>query len=103
MKSLVVLLSLFVFTSALLTAQQAKPAQTQPPQRPPWLNTPQVHSDNSVTFQFLAPNAQEVKLTREGTPEPLPMQKDDKGVWTVNTRRCLPTTTGTPSLLTASA
>lgn len=85
MKSLVVLLSLFAFTSALLTAQQAKPAQTQPPQRPPWLNTPQVHSDNSVTFQFLAPNAQEVKLTREGTPEPLPMQKDDKGIWTVNT------------------
>ena len=85
MKSLVVLLSLFVFTSSLLTAQQAKPAQTQTPQRPPWLNTPQVHSDNSVTFQFLAPNAQEVKLTREGTPEPLPMQKDDKGVWTVNT------------------
>jgi len=37
-----------------------------------------------VTFRFLAPNAQEVKLAREGT-EPVAMQKDDKGVWTVNT------------------
>ena len=55
-----------------------------PPQRPPWLSTPEVHSDNSVTFRFLAPNAQEVKLAREGA-EPVAMQKDDKGVWTVNT------------------
>ena len=46
--------------------------------------TPEVHSDNSVTFRFLAPNAQEVKLAREGT-EPVAMQKDDTGVWTVTT------------------
>jgi enterochelin esterase family protein len=37
-----------------------------------------------VTFRFLAPNAQEVKLAREGA-EQVAMQKDDKGVWTVNT------------------
>ena len=37
-----------------------------------------------MTFRFLAPNAQEVKLAREGS-EPVAMQKDDKGVWTVNT------------------
>lgn len=73
-----------VFAPALLIAQDVKPAQTPPPQRPPSLNTPEVHSDNSVTFRFLAPNAQEVKLAREGA-EPLAMQKDDKGVWTVNT------------------
>ncbi len=73
------------FASApLLFAQQAKPAQPQTPQRPLSLDTPEVHSDNSVTFRFLAPNAQEVKLNREGT-ESLPMQKDDKGVWSVNT------------------
>ncbi len=81
-------LHVFVFSCFVLcglaTAQQGKPAQAQPPQRPPWLDTPEVHSDNSVTFRFLAPNAQEVKLAREGT-EPVPMQKDDKGVWTVNT------------------
>ena len=56
-------LVLFLFSSAVLaTAQQAKPAQPPPPQRPPSLITPEVHSDNSVTFRFRAPNAQEVKL-----------------------------------------
>ena len=72
-----------LFLGPLAIAQDAKPAPTPPPQRPPWLDTPEVHSDNSVTFRFLAPNAQEVKLAREGA-EPLAMQKDDKGVWTVN-------------------
>ncbi|HET7893780.1 MAG TPA: hypothetical protein VFL34_19780, partial [Candidatus Sulfotelmatobacter sp.] len=77
---LVFLFMLCVFT----TGQQAKPAQAAPPQRPPWLDTPEVHPDSSVTFRFLAPNAQEVKLEREGT-DPVAMQKDDKGVWTVTT------------------
>lgn len=69
--------------SAFVTAQQPQPAQAPPP-RPAWLVTPEVHSDDSVTFRFRAPNAQEVKLAREGA-EPLAMQKDDTGVWTVNT------------------
>jgi enterochelin esterase family protein len=69
---------------AVAMAQQTKPAQPQAPQSLPWLVTPEVHSDNSVTFRFRAPNAKEVKLTREGA-EPLLMQKDESGVWTVNT------------------
>ena len=84
---------LFVLSFCVLcgtaAAQQARPAQAAAPQRPPWLNTPEVHSDNSVTFQFLAPNAQEVKLARDGT-EPVAMQKDDKGVWTVTTAPLAP-------------
>jgi enterochelin esterase-like enzyme len=66
-----------------MCAQQAKPAA---PLRPPieWLNTPEVHADNSVTFRFAAPNAQDVKLEREGA-EPVAMQKDDQGVWSVTT------------------
>jgi enterochelin esterase-like enzyme len=76
-------LFLFIFGS-LAKAQQTKPAPAVPAQRPPSLNTPEVHSDNSVTFRFLAPNAQEVKLNREGT-DSVAMQKDDKGVWSVNT------------------
>lgn len=78
----------FVFTS-LATAQQAKPDPVQASQAPPWLVTPEVHSDNTVTFRFLAPNAQEVKLAREGA-EPLAMQKDDKGVWSVTTAPLAP-------------
>ena len=76
-------LFLFIFGS-LAKAQQTKPAPAVPAQRPPSVNTPEVHSDNSVTFRFLAPNAQEVKLNREGT-DSVAMQKDDKGVWSVNT------------------
>jgi hypothetical protein len=45
------------FCSALLTAQQPKPAiPSQQP--PPPLITPEVHTDDSVTFRFRAPNAQ---------------------------------------------
>ena len=65
-------------------AQDAKPATAPPPTPPPALITPEVHSDNSVTFRFRAPDAQEVKLAREGA-QPLAMQKDDSGIWTVNT------------------
>jgi enterochelin esterase-like enzyme len=82
-QSFFLVLSLFTIC-ALAPAQQAAPAQAPAPQRPPWVNTPEVHADNTVTFRFLAPNAQEVKLAREGT-DPVPMQKDDKGVWSVTT------------------
>ena len=78
------LLFSFLALCGLAAAQQAKAAPAQVPQRPPSLDPPEVHSDNSVTFRFLAPNAQEVKLAREGA-EQVAMQKDDKGVWTVNT------------------
>ena len=85
MKLQAVFLVFFFFIAGVLAAaQQARPAQAQPSQRPPSLITPEIHSDNSVTFRFLAPNAQEVKLAREGT-EPVAMQKDDQGVWSVTT------------------
>ena len=75
---------LLSFLTPAVAQQAAKPA-TPPQVPPPALITPEVHSDNSVTFRFRAPNAQEVKLTREGAVDPLPMQKDDSGIWTVNT------------------
>jgi len=78
-------LILALLLSTSMAAQESKPAPTPPPQTPPpALVTPEVHSDDSVTFRFRAPNGQEVKLNREGA-EPLPMRKDDTGIWTVNT------------------
>lgn len=78
---LALLLCLFLF-SCIALAQQAKPAQ--PKQLPDRLVSPEVHSDSSVTFRFLAPNAQEVKLDRDGA-ESVAMQKDERGVWSVTT------------------
>jgi enterochelin esterase family protein len=74
----------FVILSIPAAAQQAKPAQTETPQLPQWPVTPEVHSDLTVTFRFLAPDAKEVKLDREGV-DPVAMQKDDTGVWSVTT------------------
>jgi enterochelin esterase family protein len=48
--------------------------------------SPEVHADRSVTFRLFAPKASEVVLM--GSPgilevikKPMPLQKDDKGVW----------------------
>ena len=48
------------------------------------LRSPEVHSDNRVTFRLRAPNAKEVILGREGAQR-LPMQRDEQGVWSVTT------------------
>jgi len=73
-----------LFSLLLFLAATATPSLAQPPQRPPRLISPEVQPDNRVTFRFRAPNAKEVKLAREGA-EPLPMQKDEQGVWSVTT------------------
>src|SRR5262252_10729008 len=70
--------------SATALAQDQKPAAPVPQTPPPALITPEVHSDNSVTFRFRAASAQEVKVAREGIPDLLLMHKDENGVWTVN-------------------
>src|SRR3984893_18242743 len=56
-------------------------AQPQP-RTPAVISSPEVHTDNSVTFRFRDPNAHEVMLTLEGA-KPAPMQKDDQGVWSL--------------------
>src|ERR1035438_5002692 len=50
--------------------------------------SPEVHRDHTVTFRFFAPKASEVVLNGspgilEAIKEPKPLQKDDKGVWSV--------------------
>jgi enterochelin esterase family protein len=87
-QSLLIVVVFFLF-SVFAFAQQAKPAATPPPQPPEWLVTPEVHSDNTVTFRFRAPNAQEVQLDREGE-DPIAMKKDDQGVWSVTTAPLAP-------------
>jgi enterochelin esterase-like enzyme len=68
------------FLAATATSQLAL-SQTPPPS----LVSPEVHSDNRVTFRFRAPNVKEVAVQIEGAAKPLPMQKDDQGVWSVTT------------------
>jgi enterochelin esterase-like enzyme len=65
-------------------AQASKPIQTQPPQRPAPVVSPEVHSDDSVTFRFRAPNAKEVKVDLEGA-EAVALQRDEQGLWSVST------------------
>jgi enterochelin esterase-like enzyme len=45
--------------------------------------SPEVHSDNTVTFRFLAPSAKEVKLYAQFEKEQILMTKDTAGVWSV--------------------
>jgi enterochelin esterase-like enzyme len=68
-----ILLTLFILfsTGTLLFAQR------------PSVVSPEVHSDNSVTFRFSAMNAKSVSLHTEILPEPAEMTKDDSGVWSI--------------------
>lgn len=85
------LISWFLFAVLLLAASfaasQEKKNEPAPPPAP--IISPDVHTDCSVTFRVRAPNAKEVKLDREGA-EPLEMQKDDQGVWTVTSAPLAP-------------
>jgi enterochelin esterase-like enzyme len=72
------LLSTFVL---LLWGKTAAP-QANPPQPPQ--KSLEVHPDRTVTFRFRVPNAKEVSL--DGIyPKPIPMHKDEQGVWTITT------------------
>ncbi len=54
--------------------------------------SPQLHDDNTVTFQIQAPNVKEVRLSGEWmpaegwTPGSVAMEKDEKGVWSYTTQ-----------------
>ncbi len=79
--------ALFFFVPVLLIAAslvgyaQAPAPRAQPPAP---LISPEVQSDNRVTFRFRAPNAAKVMLSREGV-KPVEMQKDERGVWSITT------------------
>jgi enterochelin esterase-like enzyme len=50
-------------------------------QAPPAIVSPDVQQDSKVTFRFLDPGAKEVALQFEGEPKPLPLTRDESGVW----------------------
>jgi enterochelin esterase-like enzyme len=52
-------------------------------QRTPQVVSPEVHTDKTVTFRLRAPNAKEVKLDTQITPEPQLMTKNENGIWSV--------------------
>lgn len=54
----------------------------QPPQTPA-VTSPQVHSDNKVTFRYRAPSAKEVKLSAQFEKSQVLMTKDANGIWSV--------------------
>src|SRR5581483_6410451 len=51
-------------------------------QQSPQIRSAEVQTDGSVVFRLSAPNAGEVSVTGDFLPRPLPMQKDEKGLWT---------------------
>jgi enterochelin esterase family protein len=73
----------FALLFAAAAAATSHIALSQTP--PPPLISPDVHSDHTVTFRFRDPNAKEVAVQTEGSTKPVPMQKDDQGVWSVTT------------------
>src|SRR6187402_1939341 len=52
-------------------------------QRAPYVISPDVHPDHSVTFSFLAPNAHEVLLDAQFLVDKKPLTKDANGIWSI--------------------
>lgn len=50
---------------------------------PPSVTSPEVQPDGKVTFRFVDPGAKEVLLQFEGEPKPLPMTRDEAGIWAI--------------------
>jgi enterochelin esterase-like enzyme len=65
-------------------------AGTAAAQGPPPVVSPEVHADRRVTFRFRGPNDKEVGVALEGAGKPLPMMKDEQGVWSVTTEPLAP-------------
>jgi enterochelin esterase-like enzyme len=63
--------------------------RSQPP-RGPLIISPQVNADKSVSFRYLAPLANEVKLSGQFLKAPVAMTKDAQGIWSVTTEPIKP-------------
>jgi enterochelin esterase-like enzyme len=79
-------LALAALLLSLFVPSRQTSAQTQPPP----VVSPEVGSDNRVTFRLRAPNAKEVSVSIEGTAKPSPMQKDEQGLWSFTSEPLAP-------------
>ncbi|RYY31471.1 MAG: esterase [Chitinophagaceae bacterium] len=52
-------------------------------QRPPLIQSPEVHTDNTVTFRYFSRTAEKVTVSGEFLTAPQDMKKDTSGVWTL--------------------
>jgi enterochelin esterase-like enzyme len=66
--------------AALLGSVLPRNAHAQP-QRPPAIESPVVHPDHTVTFNFRAPNAKKVELSGQFLKTNAPLTLDTNGVW----------------------
>ncbi len=69
---------LWLFT-AMFTLQFSVFAQP----RGPFVRSPQVHENKTVTFEYLAPNAKKVMLSGQFLNSSVDMTKGDQGIWRV--------------------
>jgi enterochelin esterase-like enzyme len=72
----------FMFVIALYCQLIPFALQAQPP-RGPFVVSPQVNQDHTVTFRYLSPSAKEVKLSAQFEKGQIAMNKDASGIWSV--------------------
>ena len=78
--SILIVLALAASTAAFAQAGRGGP--------PPAIKSPDVAADGRVTFRLYAPNAKEAVVSTGG--KRLPMQKDDRGVWSATSDALTP-------------
>jgi enterochelin esterase-like enzyme len=59
-------------------------------QTPAPIHSPVVNADGTVTFHLLAPTATSVDIHTDAALKPLPMTKDDSGLWSLTTQSLTP-------------
>ena len=70
-----------LFAGAILAALFVSPALAQ--RGGPAVRSPEILPDGRVTFRLAAPNASEVRVNGDFLKAPEPLQKDERGVWSV--------------------
>src|SRR5688572_414177 len=71
-----------IIMAAVLSLATVGTAESQP--RGPFVVSPEVNADKTVTFRYLAPLAKSVKLNAsQFVKSPVDMARDSIGIWTV--------------------